>query len=373
MSNEPVTPIFQFGTSRFLQAHADLFVDEALRENAAAGPITIVQSSGNSTRAGRLKALSAPGGFPVRIRGLAQGEVIDSQQFVRSVRRTLSTATDWSRLVRLFREQADYVISNTGDSGYAEQPADHRDVFDQTTSFPAKLRLLLHARFQHNARPLTVLPMELIQHNGQALKSRILALSGDRDRAFVDWLDNQIIWADSLVDRIVSEALEPAGAVAEPYALWAIQRTPGLIAPCRHPCIQLVDDLQEVESLKLFILNLGHTYLVHLWQQMQNPPQTVRAFLSLEPVRSELIDLYDREVLPTFDAVGRKVQAQAYAKTTLERFCNPFLEHALSDIAQNHGEKVERRIGGFMGWARAQGDRSYKPRLEAVCMAVPPT
>ena len=33
-----------------------------------------------------------------------------------------------------------------------------------------------------------------------------------------------------------------------------------------------------------------------------------------------------------------------FAATTLERFQNPFLEHALSDIAMHHGEKIEVRL-----------------------------
>ncbi len=366
MSDEPVTPIFQFGTSRFLQAHADLFIDEAMARDAAAGPITVVQSSGDVSRAGRLKALSAPGGFPVRIRGLDQGRTVDREQRVMSVRRTLSTATDWPDLVRLLAAQADYVISNTGDRGYAEQAADAGDGFDQAMSFPAKLRLLLRARFEHDAKPLTVLPTELIRHNGQVLKTRVLALSHHDDDAFTGWLANEVIWADSLVDRIVSTALEPAGAVAEPYALWAIEKAPGLVPPCRHPCVRMVEDLEEAESLKLFILNLGHSCLVSFWRQLPDPPQTVRDLLSLAAMRAQLTELYEGEVLPAFAAAGRDAQARAYVETTMERFQNPFLEHKLADIAQNHAQKVERRIGGFLTWAKSVGDDGPKPRLEAI-------
>ena len=43
-----ITPILQFGTSRFLQAHADLFISEALARGEALGPVTVVQSSGDA-------------------------------------------------------------------------------------------------------------------------------------------------------------------------------------------------------------------------------------------------------------------------------------------------------------------------------------
>jgi tagaturonate reductase len=94
---------------------------------------------------------------------------------------------------------------------------------------------------------------------------------------FVGWLENDCVWANSLVDRIVSGALEPAGAVAEPYALWAIERQRRLVAPCRHPAIKMVDDLAVTERLKLFILNLGHTCLAEAWSADRRPPgETVR-------------------------------------------------------------------------------------------------
>ena len=49
------TPVIQFGTSRFLQAHADLF----LSEGTPAVAVTVVQTSGDPARAGRLAALAA--------------------------------------------------------------------------------------------------------------------------------------------------------------------------------------------------------------------------------------------------------------------------------------------------------------------------
>jgi tagaturonate reductase len=70
------TPIMQFGTSRFLQAHADLFVSEALETGEALGAITVVQTTGSPERAGRLAALTAPGGYPVIIRGRQDGRDI---------------------------------------------------------------------------------------------------------------------------------------------------------------------------------------------------------------------------------------------------------------------------------------------------------
>lgn len=287
------TPVIQFGTSRFLQAHADLF----LSEGTPALGITVVQTSGDPTRAGRLAALAAPGGYPVRIRGRQDGHVVDDERRVTSVRRCLSMTDQYEEVRRVFIEEAEYVLSNTGDSGYAGTPEDNLSVFSPAMSFPAKLYLLLAARHAENGRPLTILPMELIADNGKVLRGLVLEIAAAKNASagLMRYIADETIWASSLVDRIVSAPIEPAGAIAEPYALWAIERAPGLIAPTTHPAIQLVGDLREIETLKLHILNLGHTALVDMWMRRGSPDRAiVREFTALPAVEAELAEIYEK-------------------------------------------------------------------------------
>lgn len=357
------TPILQFGTSRFLQAHADLFVSEAMEAGKALGPITVVQTSGDASRAGRIGALSAPEGFPVIIRGLEDGKPVERELRVRSVSRSLSTQANWEEVTRIFVEEARVVLSNTGDKGYALVDGDTVDGVPR--SFPMKLLALLHARFRSGGMPVTILPCELISRNGEVLQRLIVDLASRHipDALFVSWLTDRVIWGNTLVDRIVSEPIEPAGAIAEPYAIWAIERQPGLTLPCEHPCIRLVDDLTPYARLKLHILNLGHTVLADRWQG-QGRPQTecVKDILADPAIRAELEEIYREEVVPGFRLHGLGDEAEVYVATTLERFLNPYLEHRLADIAGNHAEKVVRRIIGFQEWCPGVA----MPRLSAI-------
>ena len=93
-------------------------------------------------------------------------------------------------------------------------------------SFPAKLTKLLAARWRKSGVPLTLFPTELVPDNGVVLRGLCTGIAerSGLPPAFVAWLNDDCVFANSLVDRIVSTALEPAGAVAEPYALWAIER-----------------------------------------------------------------------------------------------------------------------------------------------------
>ncbi len=345
-----ITPIVQFGTSRFLQAHADLFVSEA---DDALGGITIVQTTASGERSKRLAALASPEGFPVHIRGKQDGVVIDAITTVRSVKRAISANADWDETVRIFVDEARLVICNTADKGY--DVSGESDVLPEGVplSFPGKLTALLYRRFEANGQPLTILPAELITRNGDVLGGIVLDLA-DRWRlppAFRDWLQGHVIFSNTLVDRIVSEPLDPAGAIAEPYALWAIERRPGQVLPCTHKAIVVTDDISSFAHLKLYILNLGHTFLTNGWLKSDLPRDlTVRELLAVPEHRGRLAELYNREIVPGFAKMGMEAEAEAYVSATIERFENPFLNHRLSDIADNHAEKIRRRAGGFLDW-----------------------
>ncbi|QBY02638.1 mannitol dehydrogenase family protein [Rhodophyticola sp. CCM32] len=355
------TDVLQFGTSRFLQAHADLFFSEARVPRS----VTVVQTSGNPERAKRLPALADPDGIPIKIRGLLDGQVIDKEQRVTSLKQAFSTHTDWDAVCAVFKD-VDFVVSNTSDIGFAARPEDMDAILAPTASFPAKLTHLLFMRYHAGSAPPLLLPTELLPNNGHALKSRLLEIAETAlaDAGFRDWLE-QMVAANSIVDRIVSEPLEPAGAIAEPYALWAIEAAPGVRAPCDHPSIQIVPSLEGPERLKLHILNLGHTIMADWWLQDGRPEgQTVLDVMQSER-RGALEHILISDVLPGFAARGLEEDAKHFITATLERFSNPFLRHLISDIAGNHSEKLDRRIAAFFDWASTGGVLSA-PSLSAI-------
>jgi tagaturonate reductase len=346
------TTIFQFGTSRFLQAHADLFISEAN------GPkISVIASSGGAQGRARLAALSSKEGYPVLIRGVENGEFVERREIVSSIAHSFEASEDWLTLIAKFVDEAEFVISNTSERGFYVPevyiPHLQQILREAPEWFPAKLFALLYARFLANRKPLILLPTELVGRNGDTLKSILLELAARSGvgAQFIEWLGTQSIFANSLVDRIVSQPIEPAGAIAEPYALWAVEMQPGLRMPCAHASIKIVPDLIPYERLKIHILNLGHSVLAERWQvEALDADLTVRAMLA-DPARLVMLEaLYADEVIPGFAAHGLEREAQDYVCVTLERFQNPFLDHRLADIAGGHGEKVRRRVRDFLSW-----------------------
>lgn len=366
-------PILQFGTSRFLQAHVDLFVSEAAERGQALGGITVVQSTGNPASTMRTQALARAEGFEVIVRGLVDGRPVQTRKTCRSVREAFHAAADWPAVRERMRGPVQVIVSNTGDGGWALAAGDGAallcDGAAAPASFPAKLLVLLHDRWQ--AQPhadLTLLPCELVSRNGDALRNLVVALARDWHcaPAFVDWLQARPVWGNSLVDRIVSEALEPVGAVAEPYALWAVQAQPRLQLPCRHPAIVLTDDLNRHERLKLFLLNLGHTLLAESWRAGRLPADmTVLQAMDNAALRDPLEAAWQQEVLPVFDALGQGDEARTYLVGLRERLLNPFLAHRLADIAQNHALKKARRLQPVVDLARQHAPGLHQPLVQA--------
>jgi tagaturonate reductase len=362
----PEFPILQFGASRFLQAHVDLFVSEALPRGEAMGRIAVAGTTGSPDSRRRVAAFAAGKPYPVLVKGLSEGAIVDERVEVTSVGAGVDAVTQWDELERLFIA-ARCAISNTADRGYETDPSDRPDA-GPPRSFPAKLAKLLLARHRAGGEPITLFPCELTPGNGQVLRGVVLDML-DRWQAPAEarrWVGEECLWVNSLVDRIVSEPLEPLGAVAEPYALWAIEGQPGLELPCRHGAIVVAADLKPYERLKLFILNLGHTYLAELWAKDGGAPGlTVREAVADTTMRAKLDAVYAEEVLPVFAAIGMGDAAQAYLKTVIERFSNPFLDHRLSEILINHEAKKQRRFGGLIELADTNNVRVKLPRLKA--------
>jgi tagaturonate reductase len=362
--------IIQFGTSRFLQAHADLFVHQARQAGQAIGPIAVVKTTQGGDRAGRIAALKRGRPYPVRIRGLEGGKTIDETIEVASIDRAYEAETEWPEVLRCFAEEAEIAISNVAERGYEMLPGDatHDYAGDRAPpSFPAKLLALLLARHRAGGKPLLFLPTELVSNNGRVLSGILsgLAQQTGQSAAFRDWLSKTVTFPDTLVDRIVAQPIEPIGAVAEPYALWAIRK--GSFDFLEHRDVRLVDDLEPYARLKLHILNLGHTVLVDGWMRRGAPAdEMVRQVIDGTDDAKRLMEIYWNEVLPGFARRGMDAEAQRYVATTLERFRNPFLEHRLADIAQNHAVKKTNRIAAFIAWVREKDPGFAAPRLTAV-------
>ncbi len=363
--------ILQFGAGNFLRAFADLFVAQANRTPATAfGKIVVVQST-DRHRADALNAVR--GRYHVAVQGFAAGQIINEIETVDSISRALYAGTQWAE-VRAVGQSPDlrWIFSNTTEAGFTLDDRDSARPTDAVAphSFPAKLLDVLLTRHAAGLPAPTVVPCELIEQNGQKLRGLVLAQAGRWQVAptAIAWLTDAVGWLDNLVDRIVPgapaehplKASDPLLLSAEPFAFWGVQataRTGGFLA---HPAVTLTPDLTPYYLRKVRILNGAHTALVAY--ALPRGILTVRECLEHAEVGPWLERVLFEEIVPVI--AERAPEADAFARATLDRFRNPFLQHQLSSIALNHEAKVKTRLLPTLADYRARFGKSA-PLLSA--------
>lgn len=363
--------VLQFGTGALLRGLPDVFVDEANREGRSVGRIVMVGSTGS----GRAAALEEQDGlYTLCIRGLRDGEAVDETHLVASVSRALAASSDWAAVLDVARSpDLRLVVSNTTEVGIADDPEDRRDL-DPPRSFPGKLAAVLAARAEaHDYAPeagLVVLPCELIEGNGDrlgALVRRHAERWGLGDR-FLAWLGSSVVFANTLVDRIVPgtpDDTEDLAArlgyrddlltVAEPYRLWAIEGDAALAE--RIPFAGLdgvivTDDLAPYRERKVRILNGGHTATVPaaLLCGLTTVTEAMEDAVVGPFVRRTILD----EIVPSLDLDAGT--AVSFAHDVLDRFANPFVRHDLLGITFQQTTKLGVRVvPSILGYAAKRG------------------
>ena len=373
--------ILQFGTGKFLRCFVDLFAEELNRGPNPAGEIVAVQSTGTE-RARQINRQQSR--FHAAIRGLGGGQVVDQTFEVASISRALAAADQWEQIFAAARSDALVcVVSNTTEAGLVLDPADKPDAIPPV-SFPAKLLALLLARFEAGGRGLTILPCELVERNAERLLNLVLELAARwrvGDKA-THWIRHACSWRNTLVDRIVSApraddplaARDPLLAVAEPFALWLIEgkataaggaTSASGIPVAAHPAVEFVEQLEPYHLRKVRILNGAHTALVA--KALPLGIETVRQALDDARIRPWLESLLFEEIVPAI--ADRAEGAEAFARRTLERLANPFLDHRLADIALHHDTKLSTRLRPTLEEYRARFGRS--PRILAEILGRP--
>lgn len=369
----------QFGTGAFLRGFVDAFIDDSNRRGEFNGRVVAVGSTGS----GRDRAFADQDGlYTLVIAGRRGDALVDERRIVGSVSRALAASSQWSDVLTVARNPSiRLVFSNTTEAGIA---LDARDTtiagsdVQAPHSYPAKLArfLLERARaFDYDARRgLVVLPCELLDDNGPKLEALVReqvqrwvnahaavdergAMTDFRHDAFTQWLNDAVIFCNTLVDRIVPGTPDASEheqmqrdvgyddallTMAEPYALFAIEGDSALAERLGLTdgagAIQVVPDVRPYRERKVRLLNGTHTAMAALG--LLADVSTVFEAMSTPPLFALLQQLAKRDIAPVLDVP----EAESFADTVLERFANPQVRHRLTDIASQGTLKWRVRL-----------------------------
>lgn len=357
----PTPRILQFGGGNFMRGFIDWKID---RMNEAAGTdwgIVILRSVGG--REG--SALNAQDGlYTVLSRGLdATGQPVSEARVIAAVREEIDCTADWPRVLELAaRPEISVILSNTTESGIVFDPAARADDAPPAR-FPAKLAALLAHRWRrlgNEAPGWQVIPCELTDRAGDVLAAMVRdhARAWNLPQAFLGWLDRNVSFHNTLVDRIVTgapradrEAIKSALGYGDPcltttelYHFLAIEQRPGQPAPllplaAHDPGTVIVPNVGPLKLRKVAILNGAHTALCPLALLAGVP--TVGSAMEIPAARAFLTRLQQDEVIPALDLPPD--QTHSFADEVLRRFANPHVHHLWYDISLNAAAKIRAR------------------------------
>lgn len=353
--------VMQFGGGNFLRAFVDWMIQVLNQETDFNGGVAVIKP----TKRGDYAALKSQDGlFTVVLDGIKNGKLIAEKTLVDCVQTIVNPYSEWGTYLELAKNpDIRFIVSNTTEAGIKFNAA---DVFEDKPpqEFPAKLTLWLYQRFQHFGNDISkgciLLPCELIEDNGEALKAAVLqyAEHWNLDRKFVNWIYTANYFCSTLVDRIVSgyptdrdekiqselgyeDKLLVAG---EYYHSWVI-KGPQLVQKELHFSktdlnVEFVEDLVSYREMKVRILNGAHTSMVPVGYLAGF--RLVKEFMD-DTVASDFVEsLLMHETIKTLDFPDDV--SHKFVQDVLDRFRNPLLKHQLISISLNSTSKFVARL-----------------------------
>jgi mannitol 2-dehydrogenase len=267
-------------------------------------------------------------------------------------------ATPSTRIVSLTITEGGYNISDvTGEFDAAnldvvrdlEPGAAPRTTFGLITE-------ALRRRRSRGLTPFTVMSCDNLQGNGRLTRRVFTAFARLRDPELANWVEHEMDFPNSMVDRITPVTTDADRAevrnrfgiddlwpvVCEPYTQWVLQDafTAGR-PPYEDAGVQVVDDVEPYELMKLRLLNGSHQamcYFAYLagyrlvHEAAQDP--LFQAFL---------LGYMDKEATPTLPPVPG-VDLDGYKRTLIERFSNPQVRDTIARLCAESSDRIPKWV-----------------------------
>ena len=347
--------IVHLGVGGFHRAHEAMYLDRLMRQGAALD--WAICGVGVLPGDARMRdALTAQDCLYTLVEKSPDGTW--EPRVVGSIVEYLLAPDDPERVVERMADPAVRIVSLTvTEGGYNFDPvtgdfvADAPDVVHDVedpkaprTSFGLVVEALARRR-DRGVPPFTVMSCDNIPGNGHVARRSFAAFAALRDPELADWVRTSVSFPDSMVDRITPVTTDADRAeveqrygvtdawpvVCEPFTQWVLEDAFGDgRPPWEDAGVQLVDDVEPYELMKLRLLNASHQalcYVGHLagyrlvHDVAQDPlfADFLLAYMeqegspTLPPVPGMDLDAYRRELIARF--------SNAQVKDTVARLC----------------------------------------------------
>jgi len=214
----------------------------------------------------------------------------------------------------------------------------------------------LRRRRARGVAPFTVMSCDNLQGNGELTRLVFTAFARLRDPELGDWVEREVAFPSSMVDRITpvttdadrAEVRERFGiddrwpVVCEPYTQWVLEDdfTAGR-PPYEDAGVQVVGHVEPYELMKLRLLNGSHQAMAYfgylagyrlVHEAAQDP--SFQAFL---------LGYMNKEATPTLEPVPG-VDLDGYKHTLIERFSNPQVRDTIARLCAQSSDRIPKWV-----------------------------
>ncbi len=211
----------------------------------------------------------------------------------------------------------------------------------------------LRRRRDAGTAPFTVMSCDNLPGNGSVAQGMLVAFARLADAELADWIEQEVAFPNGMVDRITPvtspadiEALAAEGVtdqwpvVAEPFTQWVLEdHFPLGRPPLEDAGVQVVEDVEPYELMKLRLLNASHQALCYLgvlagYEYAHEVAQ--------DPLFAGfLLGYMEKEGSPTLPEVPG-VDLEDYRRTLVERFANPEVRDTLARLCGESSDRIPK-------------------------------
>jgi mannitol 2-dehydrogenase len=265
-------------------------------------------------------------------------------------------AAEATRIVSLTVTEGGYNVDDvTGefDAGNPDVVADLEPGAKLRTTF-GLITEALRRRRERGAAPFTIMSCDNLPGNGDLTRRMFTAFARLRDPELGDWVEREVRFPNSMVDRITpvttdadrAEVRERFGiddrwpVVCEPYTQWVLEDAFSLGRPPYEDAgVQVVEDVEPYELMKLRLLNASHQALCYF--AYLSGYRLVHEAAQDPLFREFLLGYMEEEGRPTLSPVPG-VDLDSYERTLIDRFSNPGVRDTIARLCAESSDRIPK-------------------------------
>ncbi|MEM9522897.1 MAG: mannitol dehydrogenase family protein [Pseudomonadota bacterium] len=379
----PRTGIVHLGPGAFFRAFNAVYTDEAMATRGGDWGITVVSLRSPAAR----DQLEPQGGVYTSV---TLGPDGGRARIVGAIGHVLVAPEDPAAALSVMADPKARIVSLTiTEKGYCHEPAtggldlEHPDIVhdlahpDEPRSAPGYLAAALDRRRMMGIEPFTVLSCDNLPSNGPLARSVVLDFARARDVELAGWIETQVPFPSTVVDRITPATTEadvmrlaetrgyydPACVVHESFRQWIIEDDFVQGRPAWEAVgARFVKNVDAHEKMKLRCLNGTHSTLAYLGYL--SGIETIAEVVAVPDFATLCEKLWEKEILPTIPRPEGE-DPQDYCMTLMTRYRDSSIRHRTWQIAMDGSQKLPQRLLGTISDNLAAG---HLP--EGLCLAV---